>query len=108
MLSVARALGCTAGLTTCGIMSDGKIKGCLSLPDNLVEGDLRTSDLWNIWFNPNAFAYTRKFAQTDMGPLCSRCLKWEQCRGGCSAMSYTSTGLFHNDPYCFYRSKAIT
>ena len=101
-------LGCTAGLTACGIMSDGKVKGCLSLPDNLVEGDLRTMDLWDIWFNPNSFAYTRKFAQADMGPLCCHCPKWEQCRGGCSAMSYTSTGLFHNDPYCFYRTKVIT
>ncbi len=101
-------LGCTAGLTACGIMSDGKVKGCLSLPDNLVEGDLRTTDLWDIWFNPDAFAYTRKFAQADMGPLCSHCPKSEQCRGGCSAMSYTSTGLFHNDPYCFYRTGAIT
>jgi hypothetical protein len=37
--------GCSAGLTACGITSDGKIKGCLSLPDELAQGDLTQKDL---------------------------------------------------------------
>lgn len=95
--------GCPAGLFSCGITSDGKVKGCLSLPDDVVEGDLRQHDLWDIWFHPRSFAYTRRFSMEELGPSCRSCDKAEQCRGGCSAMSYGSTGSFHNDPYCFYR-----
>jgi radical SAM protein with 4Fe4S-binding SPASM domain len=98
--------GCTAGLISCGITSDGKIKGCLSLPDELTEGDLRKKDLWDIWFHPDSFTFTRKFTQTDLGTVCRSCEKGVQCKGGCSAMSYGATGNFHNDPYCFYGIKS--
>lgn len=94
--------GCPGGLLSCGITSDGKIKGCLSLPDHLIEGDLRQNDLWDIWFHPESFAYTRKFSLEKLGDYCHSCDNAEQCHGGCSAMSYGSTGVFHNDPYCFY------
>lgn len=94
--------GCPAGQISCGITSDGKIKGCLALPDEVVEGDLRKNDLWEIWFHPDSFAYTRQFDIKELGPFCHSCDKAEQCHGGCSAMSYGSTKGFHNDPYCFY------
>jgi radical SAM protein with 4Fe4S-binding SPASM domain len=94
--------GCPAGLAALGITSDGKIKGCLSLPDEIVEGDLRQRELWDIWFDPRSFAYTRGFSLEALGPNCLSCDGAEICRGGCSAMSYGSTGRFHNDPCCFY------
>jgi radical SAM protein with 4Fe4S-binding SPASM domain len=94
--------GCPAGRLLCGITSDGKVKGCLSLPDELVEGDLSISDLWDIWFNADSFAYTRGFSPEQLGNNCRGCNRAEQCHGGCSAMSYGNTGTFHNDPYCFY------
>lgn len=94
--------GCPAGLLSCGITSDGKIKGCLSLPDEILEGDLRQRDLWDIWFDDDSFAYTRRFSVEELGPVCQSCDNAELCKGGCSAMSYGSTGRFHNDPYCFY------
>jgi radical SAM protein with 4Fe4S-binding SPASM domain len=94
--------GCPAGMVALGITSDGKIKGCLSLPDNLIEGDLRQEELWDLWFRPDVFAYTRQYSPKDLGPNCSFCDQAEICLGGCSAMSYGSTGLFHNNPYCFY------
>ncbi|MCE8425429.1 MAG: radical SAM protein [Candidatus Methanoperedens sp.] len=97
--------GCSAGILSCGITSDGKIKGCLSLPDELVDGDLRKNDLWDIWFNPDSFAYTRQFSVEKLGYNCSSCDKGEQCRGGCSAKSYGNTNIFHNDPYCVYKFK---
>jgi radical SAM protein with 4Fe4S-binding SPASM domain len=95
--------GCPAGLFSCGITSDGKIKGCLSLPDEIIEGNLRQNDLWDIWFNPNSFSYTRQFQTDDLGENCIDCDMSDLCRGGCSAMSYGSTGSFHNDKYCFYK-----
>lgn len=94
--------GCPAGLFSCGVTSDGKIKGCLSMSDSLVEGDLRRHTLWDIWFNPHSFKFNRDASAMKMGPLCSDCSHAEQCLGGCSAMSYASTGLFHNDPFCFH------
>ena len=94
--------GCSAGLYAVGITSDGKVKGCLTLPDEAIEGDLRQNDLWEIWFRDDAFAYTRQFSMDQMGTECQGCEMAEQCRGGCSSMSYVCTGCFHNDPYCFY------
>ncbi len=95
--------GCNAGLVTCGITADGKIKGCLSLPESFIEGDLRKKDLWSIWFDPNSFKYNRFFTAGDLGPNCATCEKAMQCLGGCSAMSFGSTGRLHNDPYCYLR-----
>jgi len=95
--------GCPAGKITCGITSDGKIKGCLSLPDSLVEGDLRQRDLWDIWFDPGAFSYTRAATDRTLGENCISCDKGQECRGGCSSGSWAGTGQFHNDPFCFYR-----
>ena len=46
---------------------------------------------------------TTKFSEEDLGNYCHNCDMWEQCQGGCSAMSYGATGRFHNDPYCMYR-----
>lgn len=94
--------GCSAGIAAVGIMSDGRIKGCLSMPDDLVEGDLRRNDLWDIWFRPGAFAYTRNWEYAQLGPNCARCEYGEKCRGGCTSMSYTTSGRIHNDPYCFH------
>ena len=95
--------GCPAGILSCGITSDGKVKGCLSLPNHLIEGDLRIDTLWDIWFKPDAFSYTRHFSNADLGPNCISCDLAEQCLGGCSAMSFGCTNRFHNNPFCFYR-----
>jgi len=94
--------GCPAGWSTCGITSDGKVKGCLSMPDELIEGDTRKRDLWDIWFDPNSFQYSRKFSIQNLGTNCTSCDMREECKGGCSVNSYTATGLFHNDPFCYY------
>lgn len=95
--------GCPAGIASCGITSNGDIKGCLSMPDELSEGNLRDRDLWDIWFDPGSFQYTRRFQNEDLGPNCRNCMKAPDCLGGCSTMSYTSTGRFHNDPFCLSR-----
>jgi radical SAM protein with 4Fe4S-binding SPASM domain len=94
--------GCNAGIVGVGIMSDGRVKGCLSMPDELTEGDLRKSDLWDIWFRPGAFAYTRDYEPGKLGPNCVGCEHSDQCRGGCTSLSYATTGRMHNDPYCFH------
>jgi radical SAM protein with 4Fe4S-binding SPASM domain len=95
--------GCSAGISTCSITSDGKIKGCLALTDDFIEGDLRKKDFWDIWFDPKSFSYTRKFQRELLGDNCSICDKSDQCHGGCSAKSYSYTSRLHNDPFCIYK-----
>lgn len=51
--------GCPAGRRLCGITCEGKVKGCLALTDNFIEGDLRRKPLAHIWFDPQAFSYAR-------------------------------------------------
>jgi len=99
--------GCPAGLFSCGITSDGKVKGCLSMPDELVEGDLRKNDLWEIWFDAESFQYNRNYSFEMLGENCQECDKANFCQGGCSTMSYGATETFHNDPFCFYRMQKI-
>ncbi len=94
--------GCAAGILSCGITSEGKIKGCLSFPDKLIEGNLRERDLWDIWFDDEAFTYNRRFLLVDLGEYCKGCEFGEYCKGGCTVMSYAATQQFHNDPYCFH------
>jgi len=95
--------GCTAGRATCGIMSDGRIKGCLSWPDEIIEGDLRQDELWTIWFRPEAFARLRNFTRSDMGGACRTCDVALECGGGCQSMSLGAAGQWHADPYCYRR-----
>lgn len=92
--------GCTAGLASVGIRSDGRVTGCLSMSDDLVEGSLRERDLWDIWFDEGTFPYSRHFSPASLGPECASCVQADQCRGGCTSMSYGCTGRLHNDPFC--------
>ncbi len=95
--------GCSAGITSIGITSDGGIVGCLSMGnDRFIEGNIREKSLKEIWENPNSFSYNRKFDKNQLGPNCKDCKYGAICKGGCNAMSYILTGQFHNDPYCFY------
>lgn len=95
--------GCSAGISSCGITSDGNVKGCLSLPEQFNEGSLRERDLWSIWFDEKSFSWNRKFSTGDLGENCRQCVHGPQCKGGCSVMSFASSGMLHNDPYCFHR-----
>jgi radical SAM protein with 4Fe4S-binding SPASM domain len=100
--------GCGAGRFSCGIMSDGRIKGCLSWPDTEVEGDLRKESLWSIWFADKAFSRQRFLTMEDMKGDCARCDVALECGGGCQAMSLGATGMFHADPYCYRRIMQVS
>ena len=95
--------GCPAGLLTFGVQSDGGIKGCLSTPDSLVEGNVREKSIVEIWNDPNSFSYNRRFKIEALGEYCKGCKFGESCMGGCTSKSTAITGKLHNDPWCFYR-----
>jgi len=105
--------GCTAGRSTIGITSNGGIVGCLSMGnDSHIAGNVRERAFKDIWEDPDAFPYTRRFTEDDLGENCRGCKHGPKCGGGCSSVSLALTGKLHNDPYCFYsierKSKART
>jgi radical SAM protein with 4Fe4S-binding SPASM domain len=98
--------GCTAGLDTLGIQSHGDVKGCLSLPDSFVEGNVRERPIGELWRDPQAFALNRHFSPEKLRGFCAACPHGPACRGGCSDLAQAATGSPYDNPYCFYRMEA--
>jgi radical SAM protein with 4Fe4S-binding SPASM domain len=96
--------GCQAGVSVLGIRSNGEVMGCLAMNDEgFMEGNIRGRSVSEIWNDPEAFSYTRRFKASDAGPNCSGCGHIEACKGGCNEMSLMKSRALHNDPYCFYK-----
>jgi len=95
--------GCYAGMRVVGIESDGAIKGCLSMPEEFVEGNIRDSSFTEIWNNPDNFAYNRRFTRETARGFCHDCKYLPLCRGGCTTTSYAASGCRADNPYCIYR-----
>lgn len=95
-------VGCQAGISALGIQSNGGVKGCLSLPNSFVEGNIRDGSIKDIWNDPNFCSYTRKFTKDDLEGDCKDCKYSKTCKGGCGAVSASLTGKLHSDPFCLY------
>ncbi len=95
--------GCYAGTRVVGIESNGNIKGCLSMPEEFVEGNIRNSSFTEIWNRPGAFDYNRKFTRESAAGECRECKYLPLCRGGCTTTSFSATGHIANNPYCIYQ-----
>jgi radical SAM protein with 4Fe4S-binding SPASM domain len=94
-------LGCRAGLDAIGITSDGRIKGCLSMPDACSEGSVRERSLSDVWNDPRAFAYNRSFAPENLAGACATCEEARRCRGGCTTAALTAHGRPGISTRCF-------
>ncbi len=94
-------LGCRAGLDALGITSDGRVKGCLALPDACAEGNVRDEPLAAIWDAPHRFAYNRRYTPTQLWGECARCEQSARCRGGCTATAYAMFGRPGTSSHCF-------
>ncbi len=92
--------GCQAGISVVGIQSDGGVKGCLSLPDEYVEGNVSTRSIKEIWDDVTAFSYNRHFSLQELTNECIGCSFGRHCKGGCLSVSTAMTGRPHGDPYC--------
>ncbi len=96
--------GCTAGISTIGITSDGSIVGCLAMGNNqFFEGNVRERTFTEIWEDPHSFSYNRSFTKKDLGAFCQECYYWEKCKGGCNSLSIHLTQNLHNFPFCLRR-----
>ena len=96
-------LGCFAGVRAVGIESNGNIKGCLSMQPQFIEGNIRDKSFAEIWNDPDAFAYNRKFKRESADGFCRECKYLPLCRGGCATTSVSATGKRADNPYCIYR-----
>ena len=95
-------MGCQAGISGLGIQSNGGVKGCLSLPDKYVEGNIRKRSIIDIWNDPDFCSYNRKFKVEDLEGECKNCKYGKTCKGGCGSVSSSVTGKLHADPFCHY------
>ncbi|MBL7078488.1 radical SAM protein [Candidatus Shapirobacteria bacterium] len=95
--------GCTAGVNTLGISSNGNVKGCLSLSDEFIEDNIKNRSLVEIWYDPKAFVMNRHFKKRFLKGFCAHCPHKESCEGGCSDLACSFSGSAYSDPYCFYR-----
>lgn len=94
--------GCPAGVRNVGVQSDGKVKGCLSLGERFVVGDVRQRPLRELWNDETVMAPYRSFSVAALGPACAECVWGSRCKGGCLAYSTATTGIAHNHPHCLW------
>jgi len=84
-------VGCQAGISVLGIQSNGNVKGCLTLPDGFIEGNIRTQSLQTILDKLRA-------KQKQLKGYCVDCDLASLCRGGCLGTAYALKEF--DEPYC--------
>ncbi len=108
--------GCQAGLQAVGIESDGGVKGCLSLQGRLEgqgerdafrEGSLRERSLAELWFDPGAFAFNRRWAPDQLRGACRKCEHAALCRGGAKCVAAAFLGRLDENEHCYYRQERL-
>ncbi len=91
-------IGCQAGKSVLGIQSNGNIKGCLTLPDDFIEGNIRTTTLSNIINYRFDLKYAQYSEKIDLKNYCATCKMFKKCKAGCLG---TRLALNSSDnPYC--------
>jgi radical SAM protein with 4Fe4S-binding SPASM domain len=83
------------------VTSDGRVKGCLALPDICTEGNVREESLCAIWNDPNRFSYNRHYTPAQLSGACADCEQAQRCRGGCTATAYAMHGKPGVSTHCF-------
>ena len=97
--------GCHAGLSGIGITSDGDVLGCLSLLTSggqFIEGNVADRGLAEIWNDPDAFVYTRRFDPGQRNGGCGECHLLESCRCGCTCLLASVDTELRDNPLCLH------
>jgi radical SAM protein with 4Fe4S-binding SPASM domain len=92
--------GCGAGRDALGIQSDGGVKGCLSLPESFVVGNLREHSLAELWEGDTLAPWREPVTRHG---FCADCPHGERCEGGCTELAVTHSGRRGENPMCLYR-----
>jgi radical SAM protein with 4Fe4S-binding SPASM domain len=96
--------GCRAGINVVGIESDGKVKGCPSLPTApYVGGNVRELSLAQIWEHSEVIRFARDRTMEELWGFCRTCYYADTCRGGCSWTAHCTLGRRGNNPFCYHR-----
>ncbi|MHA1193008.1 MAG: radical SAM/SPASM domain-containing protein [Promethearchaeota archaeon] len=90
-LGLSPWIGCQAGKTVLGIQSNGNIKGCLTLPDRYVEGNVREERLTEI-------LKRIRLKDHQLKGYCAKCDVSKSCLGGCLGTALALKEFEH--PYC--------
>jgi radical SAM protein with 4Fe4S-binding SPASM domain len=98
---------CQAGLQAVAITSDGTVRGCLAMPADFNEGNVRNLSLSSIWNAPGAFSYNRQFDREALRGACAKCEFGRICRGGCTCMAWLATASTLHNPYCTRAGEAL-
>ncbi len=91
-------IGCQAGKSVLGIQSNGNIKGCLTLPDNFIEGNVRVNNLHDILNSRFDSKHSLLFNNNIKNKYCMQCEMVKKCKGGCLGTAI-ALNSFEN-PYC--------
>lgn len=92
--------GCSAGLALIGLTADGTVRGCLSMPKEFDEGNVRARPLAEIWKDPGAFAYNRRFSEASLTGACRECAFRRICRAGCKTLAWSTQRSLSENRYC--------
>ncbi len=97
--------GCTAGISSMGIESDGGLKNCPSLggPNN-IGGSWREHGLRKVWEESYQLNYIRQRTVDDLWGYCRECYYASTCMAGCTAASEALLGRPGNNPFCHHRA----
>jgi radical SAM protein with 4Fe4S-binding SPASM domain len=100
--------GCVSGRFTLGIESDGKIKGCPSLPTHpYVGGNIRDLPLKQIWSETPELNFVQQRDVSELWGFCGECYYGPVCMAGCSWTSHCTLGRRGNQPYCYHRAETL-
>lgn len=100
--------GCKAGQYVIGIESDGKIKGCPSLPTApYVGGNVRDGNIAEVWAQAPEVRFTRDRTTDELWGFCKTCYYADVCMAGCSWTSHCTLGRRGNNPFCYHRVKML-
>ena len=92
-------IGCQAGKSVLGILSDGNIKGCLTLSDDYIEGNFRKDSIYDI-LNSRFDLKCNQYKQVkNSNDYCNTCDKIKKCNRGC--LGTRNALKSYENPYCF-------
>lgn len=99
--------GCGAGKHVIGILQNGDIIGCTSIRNkDLIAGNIRQSNLAEIWNNDKKFSWNRNRIMNESYGFCYECVYSEKCLGGCSNTRLCMNGTLDSENlYCTYNQE---
>ncbi len=95
---------CPAGRAGLGIEANGDIKGCPSLGEEWIGGNIRAHRLKDIWERASALRHMRDRTSDELWGHCADCYYGAECGAGCTWMTTALFGRPGNNPYCHHRA----